>query len=765
MTAVTVPRRRSPALTAATVAAVRFTAGASLLLVGLLAFAAVAPAAAGWEPLVITGGSMKPTIPVGSVVVAQPPSDGQLYAAPTIIAFADGSSTGGVTTHRITDTESDPSAGGALYTTRGDANRDKDTSPVRHEDLVGAVRYVVPHIGTPVLWARGGRTAPLLLSAAAVTASAVVVFPKRRGPSPQASLAAAAPGAAPTALRSAAPSALAAAASTAATFLSLTPRQIRSPAMRNATSRRARSMLIAVLAVAVLPVTALPASAAFVSTTAAAGSWESTQWAPDTPTGLSADAAGPDAVTVSWDPVTTAPAPTGYQVEYRDLVPGSEWNASPPVTSPPTTIGGLQQSTSYEVRVFAVRDGFSSDPSTPVLVSTDPGVPTVTWASPAAGARLVGTTTFTVNAGPTTTRVGYTPGDGPVVSSSTSPTFPAGYDTTGRADGPVTVVARAENAVGDATEASRTFQIDNVGPVSAFTAPAADASVANNVTVSSTATDPGTTVQSVAYYAKPSAQTGNGTQIAVDTVAPYSAVWDSRTVANGGYTLTAVTTSVGGRTVTTTRAVTVANALPAAPVVTAAATVTTANLSWTSVSGAQFYRVYRCTSTTTSTCTAQVGGDIVGTTASQSGLARGTTYFYSVRAFNGAGTGPFATVRSTVTAPPDISPNTINLTTFDNSTVVAEWARVASATGYELQYRQNANGETGQWFSVNIGQPPSGSVSAGICSGLQANVQTQARARATNAAGASLNYTLIDSVVTSNKPNAGNPSPNPLCSF
>ncbi|MCP5028118.1 MAG: signal peptidase I, partial [Actinomycetia bacterium] len=77
----------------------------------------------GYRPVVITTGSMRPTAPPGSLVIAQPVSD--VAIGDVVIMRRDGRAT---ITHRIVDLERN-GAGAPFAITRGDANSEVDSAP------------------------------------------------------------------------------------------------------------------------------------------------------------------------------------------------------------------------------------------------------------------------------------------------------------------------------------------------------------------------------------------------------------------------------------------------------------------------------------------------------------------------------------------------------------------------------------------------------------------------------------------------------------
>lgn len=122
-------------------------AGAGAVLTLLLL--TVAPLAWGWQPLVVTSGSMGPLIRPGDVVLVQPDPDDVVLGSVVTFRGADD----GLVTHRVVEVTADG------YVTRGDANPVTDSTVVRREDLVGRVRALVPWVGLPAVTVRGGADA------------------------------------------------------------------------------------------------------------------------------------------------------------------------------------------------------------------------------------------------------------------------------------------------------------------------------------------------------------------------------------------------------------------------------------------------------------------------------------------------------------------------------------------------------------------------------------------------------------------------------
>lgn len=167
------PPRASGHWAARVVASSRFASMLYVFVVAFLVLATLIPAVvSGWQPLAVVSGSMQPAVMPGAMVLVQPADPDRFYAAPSIIAFDDAARPGRLVTHRVVGTVKDDS-GNVTYTTRGDANRVRDSGDLPHEQVMGAVRMVVPHVGLPQMWLHDGHVAKvaamLLVSLLAVT--------------------------------------------------------------------------------------------------------------------------------------------------------------------------------------------------------------------------------------------------------------------------------------------------------------------------------------------------------------------------------------------------------------------------------------------------------------------------------------------------------------------------------------------------------------------------------------------------------------------
>jgi len=123
------------------------------LLVLLSSWVMLSGIAGGWNPMVITSGSMEPSIGVGDILmVSEHPSD--LLGQQSVVVIDSGD--GAPIAHRIFSVEGD------RYVTKGDANALPDTDQASPEDVIGVGRLVVPAIGMPIVWLREGNLVPVV---------------------------------------------------------------------------------------------------------------------------------------------------------------------------------------------------------------------------------------------------------------------------------------------------------------------------------------------------------------------------------------------------------------------------------------------------------------------------------------------------------------------------------------------------------------------------------------------------------------------------
>lgn len=149
------------------------------LLLWLAVWVAVPALVIGWEPVLITSGSMGPTISSGDLVLLAEPPEDELLAPGTVITYRDPTVASGLTTHRIDGVRED-----GLYRTRGDANEAPDAAPVAPADVVGVGRLLVPLVGLPLQWLRGDLTTFLLFLGGTLATIVVATTSHRAGTDP-----------------------------------------------------------------------------------------------------------------------------------------------------------------------------------------------------------------------------------------------------------------------------------------------------------------------------------------------------------------------------------------------------------------------------------------------------------------------------------------------------------------------------------------------------------------------------------------------------
>jgi signal peptidase I len=104
----------------------------------------------GWSPLAITSDSMAPALRRGDLLLAAPHT-GAVLRPGTVAVFEEPGS-GSLVSHRIAAVNLD-----GTYSTRGDANRGVDSTPLRPEQVVGVGRLLVPLVGLPLVWVWSGQ--------------------------------------------------------------------------------------------------------------------------------------------------------------------------------------------------------------------------------------------------------------------------------------------------------------------------------------------------------------------------------------------------------------------------------------------------------------------------------------------------------------------------------------------------------------------------------------------------------------------------------
>ncbi|TML63989.1 MAG: hypothetical protein E6G22_05250, partial [Actinobacteria bacterium] len=188
-----------------------------------------------------------------------------------------------------------------------------------------------------------------------------------------------------------------------------------------------------------------------------------------------------------------------------------------------------------------------------VAFTVDNHAPTPTLSDPGSPAR--GTITLASESDPDTTDVEFqrSPAgvnDWSTIAADASAPFGVSFATTGVPDGRYDLRALATDGSGHrGASPTRTVLVDNTAPTATLTAPADGASVGGpSVDLQASADDgAGSGVASVAFEERPTSG-GAWTAIATDGSAPYTATWDTTSLASGGYEVRAVATDGAGNT-------------------------------------------------------------------------------------------------------------------------------------------------------------------------------------------------------------------------
>lgn len=135
----------------------------------------VVPRVGGATPYAILTGSMRPSLPPGTLVVSRPIDPGKIGVG-TVITYQLESGRPTVVTHRVVSQGVD-GKGGLLFRTQGDANNTPDQKWVRPVQVRGAQWYAVPYLGYASVALTGGQHRIVVYAiAGALLSYALVMF-------------------------------------------------------------------------------------------------------------------------------------------------------------------------------------------------------------------------------------------------------------------------------------------------------------------------------------------------------------------------------------------------------------------------------------------------------------------------------------------------------------------------------------------------------------------------------------------------------------
>jgi len=180
-----------------------------------------------------------------------------------------------------------------------------------------------------------------------------------------------------------------------------------------------------------------------------------------------------------------------------------------------------------------------------VTVVNDTTAPTVSLTAPANSATVSGTTTITASAGD---NVGVSKvefyANGVILSASNVAPYSYSWNTTTVANGSSTLIAKAYDNAGNVAQSANVLVTVNnpvaetTAPIVSLSAPANNAIVSGAINITANATD-NVGVTKVDFYV-------NAVLKSTATSAPYSYNWDTASVANGSYTLSAKACDAAG---------------------------------------------------------------------------------------------------------------------------------------------------------------------------------------------------------------------------
>lgn len=111
---------------------------------GVVAATVLVPRLGGGTPYTVLTGSMRPSLPPGTLVVVRPAAPEEIGIG-SVITYQLRSGEPAVVTHRVVGVGSNGKE--MVYRTQGDANSAADPVPVREVQVRGRLWYAVPHLG------------------------------------------------------------------------------------------------------------------------------------------------------------------------------------------------------------------------------------------------------------------------------------------------------------------------------------------------------------------------------------------------------------------------------------------------------------------------------------------------------------------------------------------------------------------------------------------------------------------------------------------
>jgi signal peptidase len=122
----------------------------------------------GYQPFIVSSGSMEPTLPVGSLVMTKQVGAGDIK--PGDIISVQRTDTDGLVTHRVQSIEADQN-GRYSVVLRGDANNEDDPQPY-HIQAAQLYQWQLPYVGSLITLIRNH----VLIAVGVIAAALIVAF-------------------------------------------------------------------------------------------------------------------------------------------------------------------------------------------------------------------------------------------------------------------------------------------------------------------------------------------------------------------------------------------------------------------------------------------------------------------------------------------------------------------------------------------------------------------------------------------------------------
>ena len=403
-------------------------------------------------------------------------------------------------------------------------------------------------------------------------------------------------------------------------------------------------------------------------------SGSSTTWTgtvPGIPGGVSAMTADFSSINVRWSSV---PGATGYVI-FRSTSPTGYFSSVGNSSTTSFSDIGLNPSTTYHYKIAASNSGGTGEQSSTTSTTTRSGTPEDVTAETASSTSI--TIRWSAVSGATGYRIYRSTSDtGTFTEVGTSTT--TSYTNTGLTAGTNYFYKVAAYNSGGQGVQSNAVNVNAVGTPTGVTATAASTS---SITVS------WNSVTGATGYRIYRSTSSSGTFTEVGTSTTLSFTNTGLTAGTIYYYKVAAYNSSGTGSQSSTVNTTPIPGIPTGLTATSSSA-SSITVSWSSVSGATGYIIYR--SDSASGTFSQVGTSTT-TSYTNSYLSAGTTYYYKVAASNNGGASEMTNAISAITLPN--YPTGVTATVASSNSISLNWSSVASGvTGYRVYHSTSSSG-------------------------------------------------------------------------